>query len=256
MKYIIQTLICAALLVACKNETAKTPSAPDAPVEASAILKHTYWVSKAFADALFATNVPDTIGRLDCGELMFTQKDTLLLTSCRWRTGAEPFKSTGVNSIEIAYDENRVITYVLDEKTGVLKGTSPDGTSEYVGFDDINFDDLENNSPVGQLVQRRMAGKYRLVPKKGQVANAAIAEVSATGGLTNFEGFDSFFPIPIGVGSYFRSKTGMIKVDFTKGKADVPTTCGVRLRGDKIFVFNTKDNIITDMRAAYVKVKE
>ena len=64
MKYAFQILICAALLVACKNETAKTPSAPGAPVEARAILKHKYWVSKAFADALFAANVPDILNPL------------------------------------------------------------------------------------------------------------------------------------------------------------------------------------------------
>lgn len=260
MKYAFQILICAALLVACKNETAKTPSAPDAPVEASAILKHKYWVSKEFADALFAANVPDTLNRLFCSELMFTQKDTVWLTTCRWRSGSEAFKSTGVNSIEIPYDEKQVITHVLDEKTGILKATSPEETREYVGFDDINFDDLENNPPVGQLAQRRMAGNYRLVPKKGQVANAAIAEVRATGDLTNFEGFDSFFPIPTGVASYFNPKKEMMMVNFTKGKADISTICGVQLRGDTLFVFNSKDGSegleITNIRATYVKVRE
>jgi hypothetical protein len=207
----------------------------------------------------FSANVPDTLNRLWCGELVFTHKDTVLLTTCRWRSSPEPFKSTGVNSIEIPYNEKQVIKYVLDEKTGILKGTSPDGTSEYVGFDDINLDNLEINPPVGQLAQRRMAGNYRLVPKKGQVANAAIAEVRATGGLTNLAGFDSFFPIPTGVACYFNPKKEMMMVDFTKGKADISTICGVQLRGDTILIFNSKKSSegpeITNLRATYVKVK-
>lgn len=256
MKYVFQILICATLLVACKNETTKTTSAN---VEATAILKHKYWVTKAFADALFAANVPDTLNSVRCGELIFTHKDSVLVTACSWRFSTEPFKSTGVNSIEVPYDKTRVIKYVLDEQTGILTGTGPDETIEYVGFDDISFDGWGNTQPTEKLTRRRMAGNYRLVPKKGQVANTAIAEVSATGSLTNFEGFDSFLPAPSGVDSHFTPKE-MMAVFFTAEKDEVQTRCGVQLRSDTLRIFNSKEGSkgyeITDLRATYVKVRE
>jgi hypothetical protein len=52
----------------------------------------------------------------------------------------------------------------------------------------------------------------------------------------------------------------MMMVNFTKGKADISTICGVQLHGDTLFVFNSKDGSegleITNMRATYVKVRE
>lgn len=240
-----------------------------APAEATAILKHKYWVSKPYADALFAPNVMDTLYRLRCAEIVFLQKDTLLMTACLSDAGLGVFKSTGPNSIEILFEGYEKATpAVLDEQTGILKLTPPENSTywqtEYVAFDDIKPGDDYSHDPPVQLARRRMAGSYRLLPEKGQMANTALAELKEDGQAVNFEGFDGFDPIPTGIACSFTEEKEMMMVDFRKGGTDTPTVCGVQLRGDTLFVFDSKntskgDDIpyykITGLRATYVKVK-
>ena len=65
MKSLTKILMLAAVFTACKNTPAPAPVVPDA----SAILKHKYWVSKPFNEALFANNIVDTLSNLICSEL-------------------------------------------------------------------------------------------------------------------------------------------------------------------------------------------
>ena len=269
MRKTVQLFLFTAFLGACKNETPQK-AAPAAPAEATSILKHKYWVSKPYADALFAPNVMDTLNRLQCAEIIFKQKDTLLMTSCLSDAGAGIFKSTGPNSIEILFEGYEKATpAVLDEKTGILKVTPADSNSaywqtEFVPFDDIKFEDFDFNNPTVQLARRRIAGSYRLLPKKGKAASEVLAELKEDGQAIHFDGFDWFDPLPTGIASAFTEEKEMMMVDFKKGKADITTVCGIQLRGDTLFVFDSK-NIskgdampsykITGLRATYVKSK-
>ncbi len=265
MKYIIPVFLVAAFFTACKNETPQKA----APAEATSILKHKYWVSKPYADALFAPNVMDTLYRLRCAEIMFMQKDTLVMTACLSDAGIGIFKSTGPNAIEILFEGyDKPTLAVLDEKTGILKLTPPENSdyweTEYVAYDDIQVNDMDYNNPSVQLARRRLAGSYRLVPKKGEVATAALSELKESGQALNFLGFDWFDPLPTGTACSFTEEKEMLMVDFKKGKADISTVCGVQLRGDTLLVFDSKntsmdDEIpyykITGLRATFVKTQ-
>ncbi|MBL7825965.1 MAG: hypothetical protein JNJ57_04995 [Saprospiraceae bacterium] len=267
MKHILSIVFLSALLASCNNETPQKTT--PVPTEATSILKHKYWVSKPYADALFAPKVMDTLYRMRCAEIMFMEKDTLLMTACMSDAGYGIFKSTGSNSIEIlfeGYEKNTLA--VLDEKTGILKLTPPENSTywetEYVAFDNITFNDIDYNNPSVQLARRRMAGSYSLIPKKGQMVTAALAELKEDGQAINFEGFDWFDPLPTGTACSFTEEKEMMMVDFKKGKADVSTVCGVQLRGDTLYVYDSKNTTkddempyykISGLRATYVKSK-
>ena len=76
MNSLVKIALIAAVFTACKNQPAPNPAAPTAP-DASAILKHKYWVSLPFNEALFASNITDTLSYLSCSELVLPWKSLL-----------------------------------------------------------------------------------------------------------------------------------------------------------------------------------
>ncbi|MCC6280483.1 MAG: hypothetical protein IT262_07785 [Saprospiraceae bacterium] len=262
-------MFAATVLVACNNQpvpTSQTPALPDP----SAMLKHKYWVSKPFNDALFATNIIDTLSNLPCGELVFGQKDSLLMTACLSDAGRGTFKVTSSNSLEIVFEgfEGNPSKAQWDEKTGVLHIDPPGGPdtgwpTDFVAQDDIDVSNIDNVTI--NLGRKRLAGNYSILPKKGEVAMTALLELHTDGTQVGFGDFDTYEPWPSGIGGGFiqnpqRNLMYLVK----KGKESDPTAVAWQVRGDTLRIWNTR-NIgaegdlpeykIAGLKGTYIKAK-
>ena len=269
MNLLVKVLFLAATFAACQNQPAPVATAPATP-DGSSILKHKYWVSKPFNDALFATNVIDTMAYLPCGELVFVAKDTLLFTGCLSDAGKGSFKATSPNSLEIIFEgfEGKPATLKLDEATGVLHLTPPAGDdmgwpTTFVAQDGIDISNIDNITI--NLGRKRLAGQYTIVAPKGQVVVAALAELRLDGTQVGFGDFDMYEPWPSGIGGASIIEPPMNAMFFVKkGKEMDPLAVGWQLRGDTLRIWDTKnlsqegdmpEYKTTKLRGTYVKVK-
>lgn len=243
MKSIVQVLTILTLFSACQNPAPPAPATPDA----SAILKHKYWVSKPFNDALFAGNIVDTLSYLPCSELIFTAKDSMLITSCLSDAGGGIFKVTGQNQLEIAFEgfDGKAAKASFDEKTGVLSLTPPDGFSEgwptqFVPQDGIEVNNLDNVTIA--LGRKRLAGQYTYQTKKGEMATTSLAELRLDGTQVNFGAFDLYEPWPSGIGgSFIQNPQLNLMYWVKKGSETEPTAVAWQVHGDTLRIWDTKN---------------
>jgi hypothetical protein len=257
-------MICMALALAtCTNQPKVTN--PDI----SAILKHSYWVSKNFNDALFATNIIDTLPYLPCSELIFEKKDTLVMTACQSDAGMGVYKATGPNTLEIRFEgsEDQPTTARYDEKTGILHLSTPPGQigwpTEFVAHDDINVSNIDNVTI--QLGRKRLAGQYSVLPQPGQAAVTSLVEIRADGTHTGLGDFDLIEPWIAGIGGSFLNDPVNLMYLVKKGKENEAPAAGWQMRGDTLRIWDSKNvNAEGDMpeyqrtglRGTYVKVKK
>lgn len=263
----VKILFIGTLFTACGEQPAQN-QAPT--VDASAILKHKYWVSKPFNDALFAGNVSDTIGYLPCAELIFGQKDSLLMTACLSDAGRGTFKATSSNTLEIAFEgfDGKLSTARLDETTGVLHLDSPGGMdtgwpTEFVAQDDIDVSNLDNVTI--NLGRKRLAGSYSILPQKGEAAITSLVELHPDGTQLGLGDFDLYEPWPAGIGSSaIQNPAVNVMYLVKKGKESEPTAVGWQVRGDTLRIWNTQSTHvegdmpeykITKLRGTYLKGK-
>jgi len=269
MKFLFQLVFLLGFFAACQSPTPSQPATTAAP-DVSAITSHKYWVSKAFHDALFAPNVSDTLASIFCGELIFTQKDSLLMTACLSDAGRGLFKPTGPNTLSIAFEGDTASLYLarLDE-AGVLRLTPPaDRTdngypTEFVAQDGIEVSNLDNVTIA--LGRKRLAGSYTALPQKGAKAAAALLTLNADGSQTGLGDYDKYDPYLAGIGSGVVQNPPMnlmylLKKDGESGEVAL----GWRLRGDTLSIWDTQNvNAEGDMpeykptkiRGLYVKLK-
>lgn len=243
MRTLIRSAFFLLLLAACKGKTdsAGTPAATE-----NLITRHKYWVSKAYHDALFSPNVIDTVGYLNCAEVVFQQKDTLLLTACLSDAGPGTYKITGPNSLELRMSgmEDKPVQVTFDEKTGILHVPSPAGEentywpTEFVAHDGINVSDLDDVTI--NLGRQRLAGTYSILPPKGEVAIASMVELKSDGTQLGFGDFDTFEPWPAGINASCIQNPPLNLMYFTKkGQEADAKAMGWQLRGDTLRIWET-----------------
>ena len=270
MKTILPILAFLTLLISCKNQTAPEPAKPaTAPLDAAAILKHNYWVSKPYHDALFAGNVPDTLAFLPCSEIIFIGKDTLTHTACNSDAGIGIFKPISSNSIEIKIDgmDGKVSTATVDEQ-GVLHLKMPEGMgegwpTEYVPVDGVivnNADEVTTN-----LLRKRIAGSYTLLPEKGKAAITSLMELRMDGTQVGLGTYSRWEPWNAGIGSTAIQNPPMNLFYLNKNdKADTPVAFAWQMHGDTLRLFDTKqtsksDDLpefkVTKLKATYLRAK-
>jgi hypothetical protein len=241
------------IFTACQNQPAPAPASPDA----SALLKHKYWVSKPYHDALFAENLPDTIGYLDCAELIFMTKDTVIMTSCMSDAGQGVYTITGPNTLSIKFEglEEKPVIATLDDKTGMLQFSFtgeplPYWPTAFVAKDEVdvnNFDILTLS--LGQL---RLAGNYQYQTKKGEVAVASLTELHADGTAVNFGGFDKFEPWIAGVGSTCIQHPPMNLMNLMHAEHEGEfVAVGWQLHGDTLRIWDTQNLAAPDELPEY-----
>jgi hypothetical protein len=269
MKFIAHALLLVTLMAACKNQTTPPPVAPVSN-DASAILKHKYWVTKQFNDAFFAPNITDTLSYLPCAELIFTQGDSLLLTACLSDAGRGNFKVTGLNTLSVTFEgfESKACAAHYDEKTGILHVDAPDSTNtgwptDFVAQDEIDVKSIDDVTV--NLGRKRLAGNYTKVTGKGEVATTSLLELHADGTQIGFGNFDTYEPWPSGEGSTFiQDPQRLLMYWVTKGKESDPMAVGYQVHGDTLRIWDTK-NInakgdmpeykITKLKGTYLKAK-
>lgn len=251
-RFIFPIITVAFVLNACQNSS-PTPSAPVPNVEA--ILKHKYWVSKEFSDALLNEIVADTLNSIPCSELIFTEKDTLLLTACMSDAGRATFKATGPNTLDIALEgmENEPVKAIFEPRTGVLTLNFPGdstgaGRLQLVARDEIT---LEKNDFEGtvKLARLRMAGTYKALDTKAKVQQITLNKDGSHSGLN--KDFDTYEPWPAGVGGYLEDERKNLMYLENKGKEPSWTALVWELRGDTLRLWETKNIAKPDEMPAY-----
>jgi hypothetical protein len=264
MNSVAKILFVALAFSACKNQPA-TPAAADG----AAILKHKYWVSKPFNDALFASDVMDTLHTLDCGEIVFTNKDSLLLTYCLSDAGRGGFKANSPTELEVVFEgfESKVFKLNLDEKTGILHLKMPDDMdgwpSEFVAQDGIDVSSIDNVTI--NLGRKRLAGNYTMLAPAGGAAITSLLELRTDGTQVGLGDFDFYEPWPSGIGGGFIQNPSLnLMYLVKKGQASQPTAAAWQVRGDTLRIWDTK-NInpdgdlpeyrISQLRGTYLKSK-
>jgi hypothetical protein len=270
MHQYIKTLFLAVLFAACNNESTPTAAVTTA-ASTEPILSHKYWVSKPFNDALFAGRVVDTLSWLPCAELVFTHKDSLLMTACLSDAGKGGFKVLSPTTLEITFEgfDNQRFTARYDEKTGVLHLDAPAGSddngwpTEFVPQDDINVSNIDEITI--NLGRKRLAGQYTVLPAKGSMAVTSMMELRPDGTQTGLGDYDKYEPWPSGTGGTFiqepsRNLMYLVK----KGKEDDPTAAAWQVNGDTLRIWDTKNTapegdmpeyIITQLKGTYIKSK-
>lgn len=226
------------LLVGCQNENKKF-----APANSN-ILKHRYWVSQEFADAIFSDNVPDTLGRISCTELIFQDSGRMVLTYCLSDAGAGTYAATGPNTMDISIEgyEGRTFKAVLNEKTGVLTLKAPElneGNLLYFKAYDLVADtDLYSGSIA--LACQRIAGSYSIQAQEGMVAPTVMVEFGADGSLNGLGGYSNFMPLPAGIGSdAISDKKNLMYLSSSANEEE--RAFAWQLRGDTLRLWETQD---------------
>lgn len=225
--------------VACKNQPTSTSQT------ATTILKHKYWVSKPFHDALFAARVVDTLAYLPCAELLFPNSDTVLITTCLSDAGAGIFKSTGSNSMEITFagmEDKKPVVARFDENSGVLFMEYPAGYEDWPqhfvahdAIDPANIDFVTIN-----LGRKRLSGQYAVLPQKGQVATTALVELKADGSLSGLGDYSSFEPWPSGIGGGAISEPPTNLMYLLGKDKEAETVLGWQASGDTLKLWETQ----------------
>lgn len=271
MKFFLPLFFTATLFAACQNSAPSVPAATTT-YDASAILSHKYWVSKAFHDALFASTVSDTLANIFCGELIFEGKDTVLMTACLSDAGRGWFKITAPNALSIAFEGDTANLYTanLDEKTGVLHVTPPAGMAEgngypteFVAVSGVDVSNLDN--VTYSLGRKRLAGTYAALPQKGAKTTMGPLTLNPDGSQTGLGDFDKYEPYLAGIGSGAVQNPPMNLLYLVKkGQENTPTALGWQLHGDTLSIWDTKNVNAegdlpeykpTKLRGAYVKSK-
>jgi hypothetical protein len=275
MQFQLKVFFAALIFAACNNQPAPTATTSTATVsttspDASVILKHKYWVSKPYNDALFAKNIVDTISYLPCAELVFGAKDSLLMTACLSDAGRGIFKVTSPTTLEITFEgfEGKPSAAKYDEKTGVLHVDQPSGVdtswpTDFVAQDDIDVTNIDNVTI--NLGRKRLAGSYSVLPAKGQMAITSLMELHADGTQTGLGNFDKYEPWPAGVGGGAVQYPPLNVMYLVKnGKEDDPTTVAWQLHGDTLRIWDTKNTSpegdmpeykTTKIKGTYIKTK-
>jgi hypothetical protein len=204
-------------------------------------------VSKPYHDALFAANVVDTLSYLDCGELIFSNKDTVIITSCMSDAGIGIFTVTGPNTLSIKFQglEENPITATLDDKTGELHFTFTGQSLEYWPKAFVARDEVSTTNMDGltlRLAQVRLAGNYQYQTKKGEMATTSVSELRADGSMVNFGEFDMYEPWIAGVGSSCITTPPMNLMNMAKkGQEAEAVAFGWQLRGDTLRIWDTQN---------------
>lgn len=239
-------------IAACKNETA--PKAPAA--DASAILKHKYWVAKPYSDALFAPTVMDTLGYLNCAEILFGANDTLTMTACMSDAGRGVYKTTGVNTIEFKIEGSEdVYTARLDEATGILHLNVPGEMgsywpNEYVAHDDVNATNID--AVTLNLGRKRLSGQYENLAKTGQ-----MIEFRPDGAINGLGDYAAYEPWIAGIGSTTIAEPPMNQLLLIKKTEGVePVVLGWQLRNDTLTLWETQNMAHPDDLPEYKTVKK
>lgn len=247
MKFLVPSFFMAVLFAACQNSTSPQPASTTAP-DASAILSHKYWIAKSFNDALFAPNISDTLSNLPCGELVFTAKDSVLMTACLSDAGLGSYKIIAPNTLSIAFEGDTVNKYTarLDEKTGVLHLVLPasmpaDNNSYPVDFipqDGIEVSDIDNITY--NLGRKRLAGTYTALPQKGVAAPAQVV-LNADGTQSGLGDYDQYQPYISGIGSGAVQNPQLNMMYLVKkGKEAEGPVVAWQLHGDTLSLWDTK----------------
>lgn len=228
-------------LQACQNSS---PTPPAAAPNGEAILKHKYWVSKEFSDALQSEILVDTLNSIPCSELIFTEKDTLLLTACMSDAGRATFKATGPNTLDVALEgmENEPIKAILEPRTGVLTLHFPGdstgaGRLQLVACDEITLgkDDFDG---IVKLARKRLSGTYKALETKAKVPMITLNADGTHSGLSTQ--FNTYEPWPAGVGGYMEARKNLMYLE-NKGKEPSWTALAWQLRGDTLRLWETKN---------------
>lgn len=239
------------LFAACQNQNKKFNPAD------SNILKQRYWINQEFADALFADNVPDTLGYLVCSELLFLDSGRLILTYCLSDAGAGAYEPTGPNTMELTIEgyENKNFKAALDEKTGILTLDAPelnDGKPlTFRGYElNVGPDDYDG---VIQLARKRIAGSYSIEAQEGMVAPTVMVQFEADGSLKGLGRFDYFEPWPSGIGGgAIPEKKNLMYLSATDSEEE--TAVAWQLRGDTLRLWET-ENLYPDEMPEYKIIK-
>jgi len=228
-------------LQACQNSS---PTPPAAAPNGEAILKHKYWVSKEFSDALLKEIVADTLNSIPCSELIFTKKDTLLLTACMSDAGRATFKATGPNTLDIALEgmENEPVKAIFEARTGVLTLHFPGdstgaGRLQLVARDEITLgkDDFDGTVKLARL---RLSGTYKALEAKAKAPQITLNQDGSHIGLS--KDFDRYEPWPAGVGGYIEARKNLMYLE-NKGKEPGWNALAWQLRGDTLRLWETKN---------------
>lgn len=169
------------------------------------------------------------------------------MTACQSDAGIGVCKPLSANSMEIKMDGyDKPATASLDEKSGVLRFTMPDGQAtgwptEYVAQDDI---DVKNVDGVTiQLTRKRLAGVYSILPEKGKMAATMMMELNANGQPIGLGDFDFFEPWVAGIGAGSADKP-VRNLMYLGKKGQNPmenTVVTWQMRGDTLRIWNTKN---------------
>jgi hypothetical protein len=259
------------LFSACQQQSAKQEASKAAP-DASAITKHKYWISKEFNDALYAQNVIDTLSYVPCGEFLFPDKDTVVITACLSDAGWGTWVASSPTSLKIVFegDSANYASVSLDEKTGILHYTPPGDVpkdsgypTEFVAHDGIDVAKMDYITI--NLGRKRLAGNYTPVPQKGVKTTPEPLVLNTDGTLKGLGDYDSYEPYFSGIGSGVILNPARNTMYLVKnGKETEPTAVAWRLRGDTLSIWNTKsagvpDELpsyqITTFKGVYVKAK-
>lgn len=247
MQQVIRAAFALLLCAACQPTTTQQPNASQSS-DATGILKHKYWVCKPFHDALFAVNIPDTLTSLYCNELIFREKDTLLLTSCMSDASLGQLRITGHNALSITFDGDTSHHYTarLDEATGILHLTlPPDRATDYPFPTQYIADDAIATSHMDELTvalaRKRLAGTYQPLAQKGQPALASVV-LQPDGTQSGLGNYARYEPYVTGIGSGVISQPPRnVMYLYNPGQEGQQTALAWQLRGDTLRLWDTQN---------------
>ncbi|MBU6343523.1 MAG: hypothetical protein KGS48_18640, partial [Bacteroidetes bacterium] len=133
---------------------------------------------------------------------------------------------------------------------------------EFVAVDGIDVNKIDEVTI--QLARKRLAGQYKPLAKKGEMAIESFVELHPDGTQLGFGDFDSFEPWPSGSGAFISNPYHNLIYFVKKGKEESPTAMAWQVRGDTLRLWDTKNTAqegdipeyaVTKLHGAYLKVK-
>ncbi|MBN8684639.1 MAG: hypothetical protein J0L99_18455 [Chitinophagales bacterium] len=258
MRTLFSTLLLLSLLAACQNQPSTPAPAPS--VNGEAIMKHKYWLSKNFNDAVAARTIVDTLGLMVCSELIFLEKDTLLITACNSDASFGVYKFTGPNTIEVLFDGfTKPVSGAYDAASGVLHIDRPEGVGEFWSTDFVAQDGVNPRTADGGVMsvgRQRLAGEYALVPQPGQAAATAMLTLRPDGTAAGLGIHDRFDPWMSGIGSNSIIEPPMNGMFLKKSQdEDYYLSVGWQFRNDTLRLWDLKNLNGPDDLPEYKAVK-
>ena len=244
MRTLFSTLLLLGLMSACQNQP--TTPAPAPVANGEAIMQHKYWLSKNFSDAVSAKTITDTLGVLACSELIFLEKDTLLITACNSDASFGVYKFTGPNTIEVLFDGfTKPVSGAYDATSGVLHIDRPEGVGEFWSTDFVAKDGVNPRTADGGVMsvgRQRLAGDYAVVAQPGKAAATAMVSLRPDGSMSGMGIHDRFEPWMSGIGSNAIMQPPMNGMLLKKSQdEDYYLSVGWQLSNDTLRLWNLKN---------------